>query len=358
MTPTTQMSLDDWQQELEQLATRAEQVGADASLQDRLAVASSWFQLLWLSCDPAWIAKNCRLASRLGEPVMATPASLDEQVMSSWEARSAALKSVGALKDLPPAPVGDPALIEKPLGRPRRKKPEPEPVPVVDTEPARIDVRERIKAAVQTQHRELRPRSERVPGRPAPAPEPVVEAAAAQSLTGSFAEAGDNQHTLKEGGVDNINTMRWNPHGNGDNITLNDTGKGTSAAYPAPEPEPDADDDAPMPSGWGNPEQVLEELEPLPPAPEPETLTAVQLAAWWGMSLPWTHSLHRRGVVEAGVHFRRHQPGERKGNRYFLAAHQAISESTGKPIPPEPLQTVEECLRPRMKRRVRGYDEG
>jgi hypothetical protein len=180
MTPTTQMSLDDWQQELEQLATRAEQLGADASLQDRLAVASSWFQLLWLSAAPAWIAKNCRLASRLGEPVMATPASLDEQVMSSWEARSAALKSVGALKDLPPAPVGDPALIEKPLGRPRRKKPEPEPVPVVDTEPARIDVRERIKAAVQAQHRELRPRSERVPGRPAP--EPVVEAEIEQPL--------------------------------------------------------------------------------------------------------------------------------------------------------------------------------
>jgi hypothetical protein len=303
MTPTTQMSLDDWQQELEQLATRAEQLCADASLQDRLAVASSWFQLLWLSCDPAWIAKNCRLASRLGEPVMATPASLDEQVVSSWEARSAALKSVGALKDLPPAPVGDPALIEKPLGRPRRKKPEPEPVPVVDTEPARIDVRERIKAAVQAQHRELRPRSERVPGRPAPAPEP-------------------------------------------------------EPSPPAPEPEPDADDDAPMPSGWGNPEQVLEELEPMPEKPEPETLTSVELAAWWGMSLPWTHSLHRRDVVQAGVHYRRHQPGERKGNRYFLTAHQAISESTGKPIPPAPLQTVEECLQPRMKRRVRAEEQG
>jgi hypothetical protein len=247
MTPTTQMSLDDWQQELEQLATRAEQLGADASLQDRLAVASSWFQLLWLSAAPAWIAKNCRLASRLGEPVMATPASLDEQVMSSWEARSAALKSVGALKDLPPAPVGDPALIEKPLGRPRRKKPEPEPVPVVDTEPARIDVRERIKAAVQTQHRELRPRSERVPGRPAPAPEPVVEAAAAQSLTGSFAEAGDNQHTLKEGGVDNINTMRWNPHGNRDNITVRSHGEGGPSSQPEVKPDNISLNDTPQP---------------------------------------------------------------------------------------------------------------
>jgi hypothetical protein len=141
--------------------------------------------------------------------------------------------------------------------------------------------------------------------------------------------------------------------------------RGTDTGYlmarlepPAPEPEPDTDDDAPMPSGWGDPEQVLEELEPMPEKPEPETLTAVQLAAWWGMSLPWTHSLHRRGVVQAGVHYRRHQPGERKGNRYFLTAHQAISESTGKPIPPAPLQTVEECLQPRMKRRVRAEEQG
>ncbi len=34
-----------------------------------------------------------------------------------------------------------------------------------------------------------------------------------------FAEAGDNQHTLKEGGVDNVNTMRGS------------TGLGNSATY-------------------------------------------------------------------------------------------------------------------------------
>jgi hypothetical protein len=62
--PTGPLSLNDWQQELEQLAARAEQLGPDAELQDRLAVASDWFRLLWLSCDPAWIARCCRLANQ------------------------------------------------------------------------------------------------------------------------------------------------------------------------------------------------------------------------------------------------------------------------------------------------------
>lgn len=42
----------------------------------------------------------------------------------------------------------------------------------------------------------------------------------ALNLQGTFAEAGDNQHTLEEGGGDNITTYR-----------ANDTAKGTSAAY-------------------------------------------------------------------------------------------------------------------------------
>jgi hypothetical protein len=275
-TPTAPLSLDAWQQELKQLATRAEELNPDASLQDRLAVASEWFRLLWLSCNPAWIARSCRLASRLCEPVMAMPAGVDVQVVSSWEARRFALKSVGALKELGPGPVADPSLIGKPIGRPPRAKPEPAPAPA--PEPARVKVQ-----AEAVTPRQLRPRSERIASRPAPAPE-----------------------------------------------------------------QPAEPDEAPVPAGW--------EVEPAAApvaAPEPETLSTVELGSWWGMSVPWVHSLHRRGVVRAGVHYRKHQPGEPKGNRYFPGpTHQAISDATGRPIPPAPLQTVDECLQPRMKRKV------
>jgi hypothetical protein len=285
-TPTAPLSLDAWQQELEQLAARAEQLGPDASLQGRLAVASDWFRVLWLSCDPAWIARSCRLASRLCEPVMAMPAGVDEQVVSSWEARKAALKSVGALKELGPGPVADPSLIGKMMGR----KPQPKPAPAPAPEPARV----KVKAEAVTP-RQLRPRSERIAARPAPAPEPPAEP-----------------------------------------------------------------DEAPVPAGWevepaAAPVAAAEpDLAAAPvAAPEPETLSTVELGSWWGMSVPWVHSLHRRGVVRAGVHYRKHQPGEPKGNRYFPGpTHQAISDATGRPIPPAPLQTVDECLQPRMKRKV------
>jgi hypothetical protein len=164
--PTAPLSLDAWQQELEQLAARAEGLGPDASLQDRLAVASDWFRLLWLSCDPAWIARSCRLAGRLCEPVMAMPAGVDEQVLASWDARKAALKSVGALKELGPGPMANPELIGKMMGR----KPQPKPAPAPAPEPARV----KVKAEAVTP-RQLRPRSERIAARPAPAPDPPAE---------------------------------------------------------------------------------------------------------------------------------------------------------------------------------------
>ena len=47
-----------------------------------------------------------------------------------------------------------------------------------------------------------------------------IRACAAIHLQGPFAKAGDNQHTLKEGGGDNVTTYR-----------ANETSKGNSAAY-------------------------------------------------------------------------------------------------------------------------------
>lgn len=275
--PTGPLSLSDWQAELQQLAAQAEQLGADCELQDRLAVASEWFRLLWLSCDPAWIARCCRLASRLAEPVMGMPAGVDEQVVQSWKVRRAALKSVGQLKELGPGPVADPSLIGKHIGRPAC--PKPEPAPAVEAEPGRVSIRDRIKAE-PVAPRVLRPRSERTGASPAPAPEPPAE------------------------------------------------------------PE-----QAPVPAGW--------DCEPGQVAPEPATLSALELASWWGLSVSWVHSLHRRGVLELGKHYRKHQRGEPKGNRYHAdPTHQAIAAATGRPIPATPLQTLQECRQPRRQRRV------
>jgi hypothetical protein len=292
--PTGPLSLNDWQQELEQLAARAEQLGPDAELQDRLAVASDWFRLLWLSCDPAWIARCCSAANRLCEPVMAMPAPLDEQVVQSWEVRRAALKSVGQLKELGPGPVANPELIGKPIGRPPRAKPEPASAPA--PEPFRLKIK-----AEPVAPRQLRPRSERIPARPAPAPEQPAEPDDAPVPAGWDCEPEQRR----------------------------------------------AQASAPEQPGWGG------EIVAPDPAPAPATISALELASWWGLSVSWVHSLHRRGVLQLGTHYRKHQPGEPKGNRYHaVPTHQAIAAATGRPIPPAPLQTMDECRQPRRQRRV------
>jgi hypothetical protein len=292
------LQLGQWQEQLEDLAAAAEQLGQDCSLENRLAVSSEWFRLLWLSCDPAWIAQSCRLASRLCEPVMAMPAGVDQQVLSSWDARRSALKSVGALKELGPGPVADPSLIGKAVGRPPRRKPEPEHA--VAPEPERVSIRDRIKAE-PVAPRVLRPRSERMGTRPAPpAPEPPAEPEQAPVPAG------------------------WD----------------CEPEQVAPEPAP-----APEQHGWGG--------EIVAPDPAPATISALELASWWGLSVSWVHSLHRRGVLQLGTHYRKHQRGEPKGNRYFPGpTYQAIAAATDRPIPHAPLQTVEECRQPRRQRRV------
>jgi hypothetical protein len=207
---------------------------------------------------------------------------------SSWEVRKAALKSVGQLKELGPGPVADPSLIGKPIGRPPRPKAKPAPAPAPG--PFRLKIK-----AEPVAPRQLRPRSERIPARPAPAPEP-----------------------------------------------------------------PAAPEQAPVPAGWevepaAAPVTAAEPDLAAGPvaAPEPETLSTVELGSWWGMSVPWVHSLHRRGVLQLGTHYRKHQPGEPKGNRYHaVPTHQAIAAATGRPIPPAPLQTMDECRQPRRQRRV------
>jgi hypothetical protein len=289
---------EEWIERLSDVAERAENLDPDAPPAERISIASNWFELCWLGLSPTWIARCCRCSALLGESVLVDPGALDQQLLATHETRVNAVQRSGVVKQ----PKVKPPSSGARLGRPPSAK--PAPAVVVEEVVTIADRISQAKASAALSKPPLRPIAERLAAR-TPAPEPEPE-----------------------------------------------------PAPPAPEPEPDADDEAPMPSGWGAPEQVLEALEPITPAPEEQTLSTVELAAWWGLSVPWAQSLHRRGVLQLGIHYRKHFPGEPKGNRFFPAAHQAISEAIRKPIPPAPLQTVEECLRPRIKRRVRAEEQG
>jgi hypothetical protein len=140
-----------------------------------------------------------------------------------------------------------------------------------------------------------------------------------------------------------------------------------------PDPEPVAE----LPDLWNEQDQQpptvpfgtvgpnadeQQEAEPVAlwPAPDPElaitfadlpeTISAVQVASWWGVSVSQVHAwTSRRGVLGKNVHWRKSRRGiEHKGNRYYVSAtFSAISAATGQPIPEHPLQTVEQALQPR-----------
>lgn len=181
-----QMSTNSWRQELERLARRAEAAGSNASLQERQELATEAFRLLWLAWAPDVIARSCRLSARLYEPLLADPGPLDLQVLHSYNARLAALRSVGALVELGPGPVADPALIGVKMGR--GGKPTAGPVEVQEgeaqapPEPAAepdglVGGRRRV-VAPPPQPRILRPASQRMaPRPPAPAAEPAPDRA-------------------------------------------------------------------------------------------------------------------------------------------------------------------------------------
>jgi hypothetical protein len=294
------LGLADWHQQLADVARRAGELPTNASLDDRASLAQDAFQLLWLAWSPALIAQSCRLSARLNEPLMADPGPLDEQLLSVHDVRSQCLRSVDqlAIKKLLPLPKR--FSIQ---GRPHQTKAAAaEVVEEVPARPVEARIAEARAAAVRVKP-PLRPIAERLAARtPAPAPELEVEAAAGQVHAQQMLSL-ESPRFAGEG----------NPHGNRDNITVNDTDKGTSAAYLAPEPEPDTDDEAPMPSGWGDPEQVLEVLEPMPPAPvEPvpaDWLKAGEVAELLNRTREWLHGLRKKGETGAeGIDWRQTGP--------------------------------------------------
>jgi hypothetical protein len=207
-TTPAQLGVHEWRRELERLARDAEAAGDDAPLAERQRLASAAFSLLWLSWSPSVVARSCRLSGRLGEPLLADPGPLDQQLLQSFGARTAALRSVGAL----PRPikgvvveVGPPgSFLEEPAevfpgpGPGREPQPQAEPLqpdpPVAEPTPApRLELpavthqpspptgwqpwTPPAPAAPATPTREkraLRPASERIRPRPEAPPEPAA----------------------------------------------------------------------------------------------------------------------------------------------------------------------------------------
>jgi hypothetical protein len=99
-TVATPISAASWAQELHQIATRADALerDPDASLADRLDLATAAFSRLWLAWSPQVIARSCRASARLTEPVLLEPAPLDQQLAMNQQIRMRALLSAGQLE--------------------------------------------------------------------------------------------------------------------------------------------------------------------------------------------------------------------------------------------------------------------
>ena len=142
-----------WDDALEQLAIDAEAAAeGGADLSARLELASRWFSLCWLSCSPAWLARNCRASMALFEPVLAPPEALTDQVVASRQARAAGLRNLEQLQrpvavapvlpadvELDPPPPPDAAELARLARLERIRRPAPPrvscPPPEPDDEP-------------------------------------------------------------------------------------------------------------------------------------------------------------------------------------------------------------------------------
>ncbi|MFM7513205.1 MAG: hypothetical protein ACKO3F_07545 [Cyanobium sp.] len=103
-------------------------------------------------------------------------------------------------------------------------------------------------------------------------------------------------------------------------------------AAPAPAPEPHVE--PAEPDGWLEPAEPTDWLPTEPgPAPEPETISAIELADHFQKSLAWVNTLmNRRQILKLSIHYRARRPGESKGYKYFRdVTFAVIAESRQRP---------------------------
>jgi hypothetical protein len=124
-TVATPMSAADWAGELQAIASRADALerNPDATLADRLQLATDAFSRLWLAWSPQVIARSARASARFAEPVLVTSGDLDQQLAINQQIRLKALASAGQLerpaKIAPVLPVED---VEEEPPQPARRK--------------------------------------------------------------------------------------------------------------------------------------------------------------------------------------------------------------------------------------------
>jgi hypothetical protein len=313
------LGLADWHQQLADVARRAGELPTNASLDDRASLAQDAFQLLWLAWSPALIAQSCRLSARLNEPLMADPGPLDEQVLSVHDVRSQCLRSVDqlAIKKLLPLPKR--FSIQ---GRPHQTKAAAaevveEVAAEVPARPVEARIAEARAAAVRVKP-PLRPIAERLAAK-----ERQREAAAEAATARPRDEAGRLQVSadLREAG----RPLELDQENAGPENSRSRSGQSTQHPQP-PAPlaqhgeigngradESRVADGHSKPAGWGDPEQVLEELEPMPPAPvEPvpaDWLKAGEVAELLNRTREWLHCLRKKGETGAqGIDWRQTGP--------------------------------------------------
>jgi hypothetical protein len=99
-TVATSISAADWAGELQEIASHADALerNPDATLADRLDLATAAFSRLWLAWSPQVIARSCRASARLTEPVLLEPGPLDQQLHYNQQIRMRALLSAGQLE--------------------------------------------------------------------------------------------------------------------------------------------------------------------------------------------------------------------------------------------------------------------
>jgi len=99
-TVATPMSAADWAGELQAIASRADALerDPDATLADRLDLATDAFSRLWLAWSPQVIARSARASARFSEPVLVASGDLDQQLAINQQIRLKALASAGQLE--------------------------------------------------------------------------------------------------------------------------------------------------------------------------------------------------------------------------------------------------------------------
>jgi hypothetical protein len=314
----------EWAEHLQSLSDRAERMlkAKNGNINDHAALAVDALKVLWSGWSPELIYASCQASLAVGTPVVSgRPVAqqlveIEEHLQDFYEQSQQQPVAPDPVSLMPVQMMVPPGTYQRPepkkAGRRPRQQPEPEgePDPVIEPDPDPVVLVELEPVAA-----ELPDLWEQQDERAAPVIDNANSSRATNAAGGGFPPPADPLP-----------------------VTVHQADEQADAEPVALWPEPE-----PAPAPVADPELAITVAD------LPETITAVQVASWWGISVSQVFALsHRRGVLQRNIHWRKHRRPEPKGNRYYVApTFAAISAATGKPIPEHPLQTVEQALQPR-----------